>query len=125
MKALRDIAEVGPRDIWESVTARAIESERLTMAFVELEPNAVVPEHRHENEQVGIMLQGSGTFRVGDETMEIRPGSTWRILSNVPHQLDVGPDGAIVIDIFAPVRADWQRFSPGEPRPTKWDAVRG
>ena len=125
MKSLRDIAEVGPRDIWEGVTARAVEGERLTMALVELEPNAVVPEHRHENEQVGIMLQGSGTFRVGDETMEIRPGSTWRILSNVPHQLDVGPDGAVVIDIFAPVRADWQRFSPGEPRDLKWDRGRG
>jgi unsaturated pyranuronate lyase len=120
MKSLRDIGEVRPVDIWNGVNARPIEGERITMAFVELEPNTRVPEHTHENEQVGIMLQGSGTFRVGDETMEVRPGSTWRILSNVPHSLDVGPEGAVVIDIFAPLRADWRRFEPRDPAPSTW-----
>ena len=124
MESLREIGDVRPIDIWDGVSARPVEGERITMAFVELEPNVRVPEHTHENEQVGIMLQGSGTFRVGDETMECRPGTTWRILSNVPHSMDVGPDGAVVIDIFAPVRADWERFAPGDARPTKWEAMR-
>ena len=125
MDALRDVGAVPPRQVWEGVLARAIDGERITMAFIELAPNAVVPEHRHENEQLGIMLQGSGTFRVGDETREIRPGSTWRILSNVPHELTVGPQGAVVIDIFAPVRSDWKRFEPLEPRDPSWPAAVG
>ncbi len=122
MDNLRDVRDVGPLDIWEGVTARPIEGERMTLAFVELAPNAVVPEHRHPNEQLGLMLQGSGTFRVGDETRRVRAGSTWRILSNVPHELTVGPDGAVVIDVFSPVRSDWSGFEPAEPRDPDWRA---
>lgn len=123
MEDLREISDVPPRDIWDGVVARTIEGERITMALVELQPNAIVPEHTHENEQVGIMLQGSGTFRVGDETMEVRPGSTWRILSNVPHSMDVGPQGAVVIDIFSPLRADWHRFEFRAAAPSTWRAL--
>jgi unsaturated pyranuronate lyase len=123
MDDLRDIGEAPAIDIWDGVVARTIEGERVTMALVELSPNAVVPEHTHENEQVGIMLQGSGTFRVGDETMDVRPGSTWRILSNVPHSMDVGPDGAVVIDIFAPLRVDWRRFEPRAGGASAWRAL--
>jgi quercetin dioxygenase-like cupin family protein len=123
MEDLRDIGDVPPIDIWDGVVARTIEGERITMALVDLRPNAAVPEHTHENEQVGIMLQGSGTFRVGEETMDVGPGSTWRILSNVPHSLDVGPEGAVVIDIFAPLRLDWRRFEPGEASGSTWHAL--
>ena len=120
MRTLREVHELPPLPIWEGVVARPIEGERITMAVVELEPNAVVPEHRHPNEQVGVMLQGSGTFRVGDETREIGPGGMWRILADVPHELHVGPEGAVVIDVFSPVRADWRAFQPQEPRPPLW-----
>jgi unsaturated pyranuronate lyase len=123
MEDLRDISAVPPIDIWDGVVARTIEGERVTMALVELQPNAVVPDHTHENEQVGILLQGSGTFRVGDETMEVRPGSTWRVLSNVPHSMDVGPEGAVVIDIFSPLRADWHRFEARAGAPSTWRAL--
>jgi unsaturated pyranuronate lyase len=123
MEDLREIGDVPPRDIWDGVVARTIEGERVTMALVELQPDALVPEHTHENEQVGIMLQGSGTFRVGDETMEVRPGSTWRVLSNVPHSMDVGPEGAVVIDIFSPLRSDWHRFEARAAAPSTWRAL--
>jgi quercetin dioxygenase-like cupin family protein len=82
----------------------------------------VVPEHSHENEQLGLVLRGSVRFRVGDETRELGPGDTWTIPSNVPHEVEVGPDGAEVIDVFAPVRADWGAYEPEEPRPPRWPA---
>jgi quercetin dioxygenase-like cupin family protein len=120
MDDLRDIGEVAPLPIWEGVVARPIESERITLAVVELAPNAHVPEHRHPNEQVGIVLRGGGRFRVGDEEREVGPGSTWRILGDVPHEMYVGPDGAVVIDVFNPVREDWRSVTPDEPRPPLW-----
>ena len=108
MRNLRDIAEYPLLEIWgEAVRARRVQGERITLAVVELAPNSAVPEHVHENEQLGICLTGSGTFTLDGETREIRPGSTWRILSNLPHSLVVGPEGAVVIDVFNPVRADW------------------
>ena len=31
-----------------------------------------------------------------------------------------GPDGAVVVDVFAPIRADWKKFDPGAPQTPKW-----
>jgi quercetin dioxygenase-like cupin family protein len=117
---LVDLEAVQPFDVWgEAVRARKIEGERQTLAVVELAPNAVVPEHRHESEQIGICIEGSITFTVDGETRELGPGGTWRILSNRPHVARAGPDGAIVIDVFAPIRSDWQ-FELLEPRTPAW-----
>jgi quercetin dioxygenase-like cupin family protein len=106
--------------VWETVAARAIHGERQSLAVVELDPNAVVPQHRHENEQLGIVLSGSLTFRISDETRELGPGGTWTIPSNVPHEVTAGPEGAVVIDVFAPVRADWEELEKSGPRQPRW-----
>jgi len=68
----------------------------------------VVPEHSHENEQLGIMISGSVEFRVGDESRQLGPGDTWSIPANTPHEVHTGPEGAIMIDVFSPVREDWK-----------------
>jgi quercetin dioxygenase-like cupin family protein len=118
-----DLADIAPFDVWgEAVRARRVQGERVTLAVVELAPNAVVPEHRHESEQLGIVIQGGVTFTIDGETRELGPGGTWRILSNKPHVVQAGPNGAIVIDVFSPVRDDWDRYPPLEPRPPVWPA---
>lgn len=109
-----------PRPIWDGVVVRSVDGERLTLGIVELDPDSVVPEHRHENEQLGLLLQGSLRFRIGDESRELGPGGTWSIPANVPHEVHVGPEGAVVIDVFAPSRGDWATISPGEPRAPRW-----
>ena len=120
MSAFDDIAKIGPQDIWSGVVVRAVHGERLTFGVVELEPNSVVPEHRHDNEQLGMVLQGSLTFRIGAETRELGPGGTWSIPSDTPHEVAAGPEGAVVLDLFAPGRADWKEVETQEPRPPHW-----
>ena len=114
---------MGPQDIWDGVSVRAVHGERITLGVVELAPNAVVPEHRHENEQLGMVLSGSLTFRVGDESRELGPGETWCIRANMPHEVAAGPDGAVVLDVFAPTRDDWSAFEHQAPREPRWPAV--
>ena len=50
------LADLPLLEIWgrEAVRARRVQGERITLAIVELAPNAVVPEHRHANEQLEI-----------------------------------------------------------------------
>ena len=108
MEPLRDLGDLELQRIWDGVAARAVHGERLTLALVELDPNSVVPEHTHDHEQLGLVLQGRVTFRVGDDTRELGPGGTWQIASNVPHEVQAGPDGAVVVDAFAPARDDWR-----------------
>jgi quercetin dioxygenase-like cupin family protein len=115
-----DLAALPLRQIWQSVAVRTVDGERLTLGIVELDPNAVVPEHRHDHEQLGMVLQGSVEFRAGEERRQLGPGGTWRIPSNVPHEVRVGPDGAVVVDVFAPVRRDWGDVEPVHDRPPRW-----
>ena len=118
MTNLTDIATRPLIDLWgDTVKGRRIEGERITFAVIELTADAIVPEHRHENEQLGMVIAGSVTFTVGDETRDLVPGGTWRIPSDVPHQVTAGPTGAIVIDVFAPPRRDW------DDRPTHDDVA--
>jgi quercetin dioxygenase-like cupin family protein len=121
MPNLVDLETIQPFDVWgEAVRARRVQGERLTLAIVELAPNAIVPEHRHDNEQLGMVIVGSVRFTIDGETRDLGPGGTWRILSNLPHTVEVGPQGATVIDVFAPVRADWDRFPLLPVRQPNW-----
>ena len=118
MSNLTDIATVPVVDVWgEAARARRIEGERITLALLELAPDSVVPGHRHENEQLGMVITGSVTFTVGDETRELGPGGTWRIPSGTHHQVVSGPGGAIVVDVFSPIRSDWDAL-PSNPATT-------
>jgi len=121
MSAFANLGTVGPQDIWNAVRVRAIHGERITLGVVELDPNVAVPEHSHDTEQLGIVVSGSLTFRIGDESRELAAGGMYSIPANVPHEvITTGPEGAVVIDVFAPIRADWSRFEPQAPREPRW-----
>jgi unsaturated pyranuronate lyase len=97
-----------------------VHGELVTVALIELDPGAVVPEHSHENEQIGFLVQGALTFTIGGETGEIVPGGSWRILANVPHSVTVGPEGAVLVEVFAPPRRDWAAIPEFEAGPGRW-----
>lgn len=121
--ALRDLAAIQPTLIWEDVIARIVHGDRITLAVVELPPGGLVPEHRHENEQVGLCLKGTVTFRVGDEKRELGPGGTWRILADIPHEAEAGPEGAVVVEVFSPVRDDWDGLERAPQSVPQWPAA--
>jgi unsaturated pyranuronate lyase len=120
LSAFGNLASSGRLAIWEGVTARAVEGDRSTLVVVELVPGSVVPEHSHDNEQLGVCASGSATFRVGQETRELGPGDTWSIPSNVAHEVRVGPDGAVMVETFTPSRADWDRLERRDPSSPLW-----
>ena len=121
MSNLIDITDAPLLALWgDTVRGRRIQGERLTLAVVELAPNAVVPEHRHEHEQLGMVIKGEVDFTLDGETRHLGPGGTWRILSNRPHNVDAGPDGAVVLDIFSPTRDDWDDRSVVEGAVPRW-----
>jgi len=120
LSAFADIGDLSPQQIWEGVVGRAVHTERMTFGLIELDPGAVVPEHAHEPEQVGILLAGSMTFTIGGETKTVGPGGTWAILANVPHSVEAGAEGAVAFEIFSPIRGDWHHIESGEPRTPRW-----
>ncbi|MHB8612574.1 MAG: cupin domain-containing protein [Candidatus Dormibacteraceae bacterium] len=119
-KTFESLRTIRPHVLAEGVVARAVEGERLSMAVVELEPNAVSPAHHHDNEQLGFVIAGSIVMRIGNEDRELGPGDTYAIPSDVPHDAVAGPEGATVVDVFAPVREDWKKLRRAEPSPGRW-----
>jgi quercetin dioxygenase-like cupin family protein len=120
VKTFESLRDIRPHVLREGITARAVEGERMTMAVVDLIPNLVMPAHHHENEQLGFIIAGSMVMRIGNEERELRPGDTYSIPSNVSHDVVAGPDGATVVDVFAPVRADWREMKRLDPHAPRW-----
>jgi quercetin dioxygenase-like cupin family protein len=119
VSAFADLPSLERLAIWDGVTGRVVSGERAALVVVELEPGSVIPEHSHDNEQIGVCARGSLTFRIGDETRERGPGDTWSIPSGVPHEVRTGPEGAIVVEAFVPERSEWadlERLELAEPR---------
>jgi quercetin dioxygenase-like cupin family protein len=119
MSAFDNLGEIAPNVVWDGVVARSLHGTEATLAAIELEPDVDVPEHAHVNEQIGILTGGSLTFRIGDEEQDLRPGATWVIPAHTAHSVRSGPEGARLIELFAPPRADWadhERLPPSRPR---------
>ncbi len=77
------------------------------MSLVEMEPRAVVAEHSHPHEQMGLMLEGEAEFIVGGERRRIGPGQMWRIPGGVLHQVIAGDRPVRALDVFHPIREDY------------------
>ena len=120
MSAFKPVADLEPIVLADGIRARAVKGERMTMAVVDLAPNAISPEHAHENEQLGFVIRGAMTMRIGDEMLELHAGDTYVIPSHVEHGAAAGPDGATVTDVFAPIRADWDSRERLHPAPGDW-----
>ncbi|MHB8571634.1 MAG: cupin domain-containing protein [Candidatus Dormibacteria bacterium] len=114
------ISEMTPIAIWDGIRARAFEGERMTFAVVDLDPDAVVAEHRHHNEQLGLVLRGEIVFTIAGETRTLRRGEGYVIPSDIPHDARAGRDGCTVVDVFAPGRADWATLERLAVTPPAW-----
>jgi unsaturated pyranuronate lyase len=114
------IAELRPYLIRAGMKARLVNGERGTLAVIDIEPNGVAEEHHHENEQLGLIVSGELTLRIAGETRTLQPGDVYSIPSDVPHDAKAGPNGATVVDVFIPVRADWEKLPRGEPSTPDW-----
>jgi quercetin dioxygenase-like cupin family protein len=120
MSTFLELHKIRPHVLREGVHARAVTGERMTLAIVDLEPNRTVPEHKHDNEQLGFVISGSITMRIGSEKRELHTGDTYTIPSNLPHEATAGREGATVVDAFAPLRADWAGLPRVEPSAGRW-----
>jgi quercetin dioxygenase-like cupin family protein len=109
--------------VWDGVTVRIVRGERMTLVIAELAPGIEVPEHRHPNEQLGVVLQGSARFITDRESRDLSAGGTYRLFADVPHRVEVGPQGAVFVECFAPGRADWDELRPASDVELRWPAA--
>lgn len=102
-----DKKECARHTIFPGVTIHAMGGEHMLVSLVEFEPGAIVEEHSHPHEQMGMVLSGKAHFFVGDEDQVLTAGEMYRIPGGVKHRV-VAVDGpATALDIFHPVRNEY------------------
>ena len=100
--------ECSRHTIFPGVHIRTCAAERMMLSLVDLEPHAVVQEHSHPHEQVGMLLEGRAVFFIGGEEKTLQPGEMYRIPGGVKHRVVVLDRPARALDIFYPVREDYR-----------------
>ena len=90
----------------EVISRKVISGQKAMVAQVFLKKDAVVPEHRHESEQITYILEGALKFELEGQEVIVRQGEVLHIPSNVPHRA-VALEDTLDLDIFSPIRTDW------------------
>jgi quercetin dioxygenase-like cupin family protein len=90
------------------VSARIASGDKLMFSLVTLEPNAVVPEHSHPHEQMGMMVSGEMELTVAGETRRLKESDIYLVPGGIPHKVVTGPHGAVALDAFSPPREEYR-----------------
>lgn len=110
---LHDMAQGIRRTLAEGIETRVFPGEHAMLSVVRIAPNAEGKMHSHREEQWGVLIEGGGwRLQDGRETA-VRVGDFWRTPGNVEHNFRAGPEGAVVLDIFAPPREDYRGSGSG------------
>lgn len=99
--------QIQPREIVPGYHARFIHSEHLTLAYLNIEAGAPLPEHSHPHEQVTNVLEGQLELTIAGDTRVLTPGQVALIPSNTPHS-GKALSACRVVDVFYPPREEYR-----------------
>lgn len=108
MNRVWDPDTIVPRNLAPGVTARIAMGEKIMFSLVTLAPDAVVPEHSHPHEQMGMMVSGTMTLTVAGDARTLSGNEIYLIPGGVPHKAVAGPGGAVALDAFSPPREEYR-----------------
>jgi quercetin dioxygenase-like cupin family protein len=80
------------------------------MVLYGIAPGTVFPLHNHPHAQFGVFLEGSGTFKVGEETWTMKEGDSYYVPPGIHHELRINPNKeTVLVDFFTPDREDYAK----------------
>ena len=101
------------RQLAEGMSTRVFPGEDAMISIVRIEPNKSGNRHSHPQEQWGLCIEGSGIRWQGGDEVAVKAGDFWRTPGGIEHGFTAGPDGAIVYDVFAPPRQEYEKGGSG------------
>lgn len=102
-----------PRELAPGITTQIYSGDQAMISIVRFEPRTRGKLHHHPEEQWGFCLEGSGIRFQGELEVPVKPGDFWRTPGDVPHTLESGDEGLVVIDVFAPPRKAYESAGAG------------
>lgn len=89
------------------IKAHIVSAEKITLSFAIGEPNARLSPHRHQNEQMLIVLEGAIDLVIDGKQYHLERGDVAVLPSNTEHGAYASDKGCRVIDVFSPPRQDF------------------
>ena len=79
---------------WKTlVSGDVTQSEALTMGIAKIPPNEALREHRHLQEEIYLVLEGTGSVTIDGKTRPVGPGTSGFIPGNVVHSCENTGEG--------------------------------
>jgi quercetin dioxygenase-like cupin family protein len=103
-----DFNDLREFELAAGVTGRPLFGEGAMLNLIEFAPGSTVPLHSHEHEQLGLVLRGKQVLIVDGKEHTMEPLQGYVLPGGVEHSAYCGPDGALVVDVFRPVREDYR-----------------
>ena len=102
-------SQVPPFSPAPGIQIQPVIGESLMTCWVAMEPGAIVAEHSHVNEQLGVVVEGSVSITAAGETREMAVGDAYIVPSNLAHHGVAGADGAVLVETFVPIREEYAK----------------
>ena len=108
MQYFCDLENRESKELLAGVHIRTFWGNEMLLSIVDLAANTFVPAHDHPHEQAGTVISGEFELTIAGETRRLKPGDTYIIPGGVEHSARAGDAPARALDIFSPVREDYQ-----------------
>ena len=108
MEYFCDLENRETKEIAPGVHIRTFWGKEMLLSIVDIGPNSVLPAHSHPHEQTGTIISGEFELTIDGETRLLKPGETYIIPGGVEHSGRARDAPARALDIFSPVREEYQ-----------------
>lgn len=103
-----DVAEREAKEVVPGIRIRTFWETNMLLSVVDLNPRAKLPAHSHPHEQAGTVISGQLQLTIAGKTRMLLPGDAYIIPGGIEHSAVSGDTPTRVIDIFSPVREEYQ-----------------
>jgi quercetin dioxygenase-like cupin family protein len=103
-----DVENREAKEIVPGVRIRTFWAKEMLLSMVDIDAHAVVPIHNHPHEQAGTIISGRLQMTIDGEARWLEPGDSYIIPGGVDHKAVAGDEPARALDIFSPVREEYQ-----------------
>ena len=103
-----DVENREAKEIVPGVRIRTFWANEMLLSMVDIDAHAVVPMHNHPHEQAGTIISGRLQMTIDGEARWLEPGDSYIIPGGVDHKAVAGDEPARALDVFSPVREEYQ-----------------
>ena len=101
-------SDLKAKQLLPGIQLRAAFGEKTMITIFNLDANAVIPKHKHPNEQITYIIKGEMEFTLEGKTQVLKEGDGVIILANQEHGARIPSGPCKAIDAWYPMREDYK-----------------